>query len=191
MIITEESALGQELAKHEQHVGRITQTPGNPYVFRPFPKMVYRAAKLHGQIRCMAGAPDVFLFNGQSAMADYDRACQEVERFNMQCQLTVTDERELTKAYESGWRDTPVLALEHAEQIEQDIARASAETAHAAQGMSKKAKRELAAADASTSAHVTDVVGTPKARRGRAAAKTANAVAPTSPIPTAKRGRSR
>lgn len=178
MIITPESELGKELAKHEQFAGRITDTPGNPYRFRPYPAMLYRAAKLNGQLRCMTGDPDVFLFNGQNAMNDYDRACQAVARFNASCQLTVNDDQERQKAFESGWRETPQAALAFAEQVELDISTAAAETAAAAQGMTDKAKRELKAADAETSDHVTDVTGTPKSRRGRAASKKSNAVAP-------------
>jgi hypothetical protein len=143
LIITEESELGKELAKWEQHPGRITQNPGNPYKYRPFPKMVYKAIKRDdGRIVCND---------------PHD------EQFSRRCQFIVKSEAELEKANRDGWRNTPTEAMEYAEGLERDIAQAAAEAAFHAQRMSEKAQAELAKADAENFEHVTDVV---PAKRG-------------------------
>jgi hypothetical protein len=162
------------LSKWEQFPNRVTETPGNPYVYRPYPKMLYMAYKRNGQIRCMEGAPDPYLYQTQVA---YERAQQENDRFNASCQRVVANDRELDNALGQGWRGTPQEAMAHLEALEQDIGNAAAEAAFHAKGMSQKAKDELAAADQTTHEHVTDVVGTPKSRRGSDAKQKSNAVA--------------
>ena len=76
-IVTAESDYGKELIKFEQHeTKRITGdwTPGNPYKFRPYPKMLYRATKRHdGSVVCMDGMPHPLAFPTAEA---HDRACQ-------------------------------------------------------------------------------------------------------------------
>lgn len=136
--------------------------------------MLYMAYKRNGQIRCMEGAPDPYLFQTQQA---YDRAQQENDRFNASCQRIVANDRELDTALGAGWRGTPQEAMAHLEALEQDIGNAAAESAFNAQRMSRQAKEELAAADQTTHEHVTDVVGTPKSRRGSDAKRKSRAVA--------------
>lgn len=166
--------MAKELSKFEQFPNRHCETPGNPYVYRPYPKMLYMAYKRNGKICCMDGAPDPYLFQTPQA---YERAQQENERFNGSCQRIVGSDRELDNALGLGWRGTPQEAMAHLEALEQDIGNAAAEAAYDAQRMSAKAKDELAAADKTTHEHVTDVIGTPKSRRGSDAKKKSNAVA--------------
>lgn len=174
IIITPESALGLELAKWEQFPSKITDAPGNSYVYREYPRMVYRAALRAGKIRCLDVAPDPFHFDKP---AEYDRAILETERFNQQCQHVVRDDSEYIRALEQGWRNTPAEACAALEVKAQGIGDAAAEVAFQAQSMGAKAQAELKAADADTDAHVVDVVGTPRSVRGTDAAKPSRGIA--------------
>lgn len=168
IVISPDSELGKELCKHEQHRTRYVgedQQPGNPYVYRPYPAMVYMAHKRpDGVVLCMDVPPDAYLFADDKV---YARACLSVETFNKRCSKIVTSEDEHRRAKNEGWRDSPTDALERHEAMEQEIARASAEALHAAQRMTPKAKEELADAGQQTHEHVVDVV--PQRKRGRPA----------------------
>ncbi len=170
IIIPHDSEWGKELAKWEQHRTKYVgdeQQPGNPYTFRPYPMALYRAAKTpNGKVVCMQADPDPVQYPDDKAL---ERAQREVAAFNQRCFMKVGNDEEERRAKNDGWRNTPAEALAQFEAREQEIARASAEALHAAQGMSGKAKDELAAAGEETHEHVTDVKGgskqTPKFAR--------------------------
>lgn len=143
MIIQPESELGKELAKWEK-----------PYVYRPFPKMVYRAQKVNGKAYCVMPAPSQF---GWRDAAEYQQAILHAEAVTMQNQLTVQNEDELKRARDNGWRETPQAALDHLEAVEQDIAKAAAEANFGVRRMGEGAQREHKAATDSTHEHVVDV----------------------------------
>lgn len=168
IVISPESELGRELCKHEQHFTKYVgdgMTPGNPYVYRPFPAMLYKASKKrNGQACCIDIPPDASQFEN---MAQYERACLDVEAFNRRNQRIVGSEEEHRRAMNEGWSKGPNEALEKFEAIEKEIGQAAAEAAYRAQHMSEKARAEFKAAESATEHHVTDVMGVPKARRGR------------------------
>lgn len=171
VIITPQSELGKELRKWEQTHTQYSidengeSKPGNPYVYRPYPKMLYKANALaNGKPSCMAPAPQVWDF---TSMDQYERALLTAETFTKSCQKIVKDEAAYAIAKGQGWAESPKDALELYEQQQQAIAQAAAEAAHAVQRMSEKAKAEHAAAEKTTSAHVTDLVSVPKSKRGR------------------------
>jgi len=159
IVISPESELGRELARWEQHRTKYVgdeQQPGNPYAFRPYPRMVYQArSHPSGQTRCLTPMPQTFDY---VTMDQYERALLHAD----------------TQARDEGWRDTPAEALQHHEALERAIGDAAAKAAFSAQRMSSKAQRELQAADEATHEHVVDVK--PARKRGRPAKGTPHAV---------------
>ena len=160
LVINPHSALGKELRKWEQHRTELVPrgtNPGNPYVYREYPKMLYRAQRLpNGQSGCLAQHPDPYQFERAD---QFERAVLMVESFNRSCTRVVADESQERIAIGQGWALDPKAAMAVYEQEQQAIGNAAAEAAYAAQGMTSKAREELKAADASTHQHVTDVKG--------------------------------
>lgn len=180
IIVTPESRYGQELARFEQHHGpytseneydvngnkMATKGPGNPYKFRPFPTMLYRASqRADGRVVCLEGMPHPHDFETMEA---HDRACQAVTTQNERCQLVVNDESERAKAFEAGWRESPVVALEFAQSRQDKLFEAAAHRAHEDRNMSDLAKAESTAAEEAAGAkQVPEVLRQPVRRRGR------------------------
>ena len=160
LVINPHSALGKELRKWEQHRTELVPrgtNPGNPYVYREYPKMLYRAQRLpNGQSGCLAQHPNPYTFERAD---QFERAVLMVESFNRSCTRVVSDESQERIAIGQGWALDPKAAMAVYEQEQQAIGNAAAEAAYAAQGMTSKARAELTAADASTHQHVTDVKG--------------------------------
>ncbi len=166
IVINHASALGKELLKWEQHqshfVGR-GQTPGNAYVFRPYPKMVYRAVKKqNGKVVCMEGEPSIHQY---SNMNEYNMALNAAAQLEAQCHKDVHSEEEWLMAKGQGWCETPPAAIAQFEKEEQERAAASAEAIYAAKRMGEKAREEFAAAEAATAEHVVDVTPASKKRQ--------------------------
>lgn len=167
IVINAHSELGKEYLKWEQHQTYLVprgKSPGNPYVYRPFPAMVYKAIERQGKVICMDPMPAPHDFERAD---QYERACLSVDTFNKSCQKIVHDDSERAIAFNDGWRGSPKDAIEALHERNKQIATAAAEVAYHAQRMSEQAKAELAEADASTDEHVTDVK--PIMKRGKAA----------------------
>jgi hypothetical protein len=98
----------EELAKFEQWPTAWAPRPGNPYEYRPFPKMVYKAAKWMGKIASHAVPGPSWEFRD---MEEYRRAEDSAAQFTRSCQRIVDNEQELQKAYEEGYRSDPVEAV--------------------------------------------------------------------------------
>lgn len=174
IIRTGAGAYEHELAKWEQFPHDVIATdpnsgdrvrPGNPYTFRPYPKMLYKAHPSpisNGKTLCMESMPNPMLFADEKA---YSRATLAVEAFNKSCTFTVKSEDEERQAKNNGWRETAKDAMAFCAERDAAFATAAAEVAYAAQGMTEKARRELADADASTHEHVVDVPATRKRAR--------------------------
>lgn len=148
-VVTAESEYGKELIKWEQHdTKRISGdwTPGNPYKFRPYPKMLYRAAKRQdGSVGCMDGVPHPLSFPNAEA---HDRAAQAVEHFNRGCYMVVETEEAEARAKADGWRNTVPEALAHAHKRDTDDLKAAAHRAYEDRNMSPAAQAEAAQAEA-------------------------------------------
>jgi hypothetical protein len=157
-VISPESAEGKELLKHEQWPANWNGTryePGNPYVFRPFPKMVYRAtAKENGKVVCMEAPPEPDRYEKP---VDYDRALRLHDQLMKACTKIVPDESAYLVAKGQGWCDDPTLALEAYEAQQRALGDAAAERLFRDQRMTRKAQDEAAMADISTHEHVGDV----------------------------------
>lgn len=169
IVISPDSALGKELAKWEQHRTKYVsdeEQPGNPYTYRPYPKMLYRAQPhpISKQTRCMDVEPDVLQY---ATVQEYERALNMITRFNTACTRIVMSDDEQRRAMNDGWRESPDLAMAAAEQREIELSTLAAERHYKDRSMSEKAQAEAAEADRSTSAHVVDVVGASKKTRGR------------------------
>jgi hypothetical protein len=157
VVINPESELGKEMLKWEQFPrhgmdGSLIQ-PGNPYTYRPFPKMLYKAVKGDdGRIRCLDTLAPIHLFPTMDA---YQRESNRVEAFNTSCMLQVGSVEEMERAKRQGWVEGgPDKAIAALKALEDDISTAAAEANAKAVGMTAKAKRERAARDASTDEHL-------------------------------------
>lgn len=141
----------KELAKFEQWPTPWAPKPGNPYKYRPFPKMVYRAAKWMGKIACHAVVGPGWEFKSAE-----ERRIKEAsaEDFTKSCQRIVENEEQLQKAYEEGYRGDPLEAENFLQAREKAISTGAAERHYSDERMSEKAQREAAAADAETAEHL-------------------------------------
>lgn len=166
VVINPHSAYGKELRKWEQHRTYLVPpgtNPGNPYVFRPYPKMLYRAQrKLNGQWRCMEPTPHPYEY---PTVDEYQRAVLANESFNRSCYRLVQDESEERLAKGQGWSESPTDAMDLCQKEQDAVGTAAAEAAYAAAHMSEKAQREYDDASRQTSAHVTDVKGSKRGRK--------------------------
>ena len=179
MVIAPESELGKELAKWNTPRNRpIVDSNGDPILdpagreimgmgaigFEPYPKMLYKAKPRNGKAMVLEPLPLSYEYDNEK---QFEQAVLRAETMNRQCWRIVHDDTEEKRAHDEGWRTGQKEALDHYEGLQQDMAQAAAEAAHAAQRMSEKARKELAAADDVTHEHVVDVASAPKRGRKR------------------------
>ena len=142
VVILPESDLGRELAKWNK-----------PYVFVPYPKMLYRARRRPDGV-VSVGEGDDRILGGQPGIA---------ESFTNGCQKIVRDEAEERAAISDGWANTQQQALERFESKEKAVADVAAHRSYEDRNMSEKAQAEAAVVEASEFAHVPEVTR----KRGR------------------------
>jgi hypothetical protein len=161
-----ESPYVKEMAKWEQFPSEYTLgglKPGNPYTFRPYPKMLYMARQTRsGKWAVSDELPSRFGFPDDQS---WDRACQEVAKFNESCYRVVNDEAEDKRAHEEGWRDNPKMAMEWRESLEKAIGDAAAERNFRDRNMGEKAKAEAAKAEAEHFGHLAEIPEKPRRRK--------------------------
>lgn len=149
VVYTPESEYAKELVKFEQHVTPLTMAvgkpPGNPYVYRPFPAMLYKMRRRDD------GVP--MIIDPQN------------EAWSAGNYMTVNDERELSRAVEAGWRPSVKEAEEFFHSRERATSNAAAERAYTDARMSEPARREAAVAEAETHEQLPEIPE--KKRRGR------------------------
>lgn len=161
-------AYADEVRKWEQTDTQYSMTPeghsqpGNRYVFRPYPRMLYKAYLRNGKAVCMEGPPHPYAFRSPGEL---EMAILQNDSFNRSCYMVVGNDAEYDKERGRGWRDDPNDAIAFLEALEQDIGNAAAEAAAASKHMTATAQREHAAAEASTHAHVVDVVPQPHGQK--------------------------
>lgn len=155
-VISPESEEGKELAKWEQFPanwnGNVVQA-GNPYVYRPFPKMLYKATKREdGRIVCLESEPAMSAF---LTMDSYQREVARVHAHNASACLTVGSADEMERAVRQGWVEgSPLDAIARLKAFEDEIANAAAEANAKAVGMTDKARRERNKRESATDEHV-------------------------------------
>ena len=131
-----------------------TNGPGNPYVYRAFPKMVYRAQHWNGKAACGATVADAMEYRNPG---EHEQAVERARRFTDACQLIVANETELHIAQENGWREDPKTAVEYLLSRDRARGQAAAERNHEDRNMGDVAKREAAAAVAEAGEHLPEV----------------------------------
>lgn len=146
-LVNPESPETKEMVKWEQFPSKWTlgAAPGNPYQYRPFPAMVYRAHQIPaphlgaGKLAVSLGEPEFYGFRDQQ---EWERARESAARFTTSCQRIVNDEAELSRAMEDGWRPTPGEALAHAEARANVISHETHKRQSADSAMSEGARAE-------------------------------------------------
>lgn len=144
VLINQTSNFAKEMAKFEQFPSPYGN-PGNPYVMREFPKMLYRAELWKGKPLCMAAPPDPYEFPNPMEL---QRVEDQARRFTERCHITVKDEREQQKAFENGYRETPAEAVEYLVNRQRGEGVAAAERHYEDRNMSEPAKAEAKAEEA-------------------------------------------
>jgi hypothetical protein len=169
------SPLAEELRKWEQHHtpyaidGEGNSRPGNPYVYRDYPHMLYKAQVWHrsGKAVVAAPPPSYYDFIGVPDMAmAYQMAMEEAEVFTARCQRTVQNEEEERIAVGQGWVRGQQNAVDRYEAEQWELSKLAANAAYHASHMSEGAQAEFEAAQDATSHQVADVPA-PKKRPGR------------------------
>ena len=172
IVVVPGSNYAKEMTKFEQFPSKYTagSQPGNPYRYRPFPKMLYRAQHWNGARACMAAPPDPVDFRDPR---DFERAEEAARKFTEKCQRIVQDESEYQKAFEDSWRESPKEAIEALEARDRGIANATAERNWQDRNMGEQAKLEAAEAVAAVGGeHLPEIVE--KSRRGRRSGRRAS-----------------
>lgn len=168
IVIVPGSNYAKEMAKFEQFPSAYGANPGNPYVYRPFPKMLYRAELWQGKPLCMAADPNPVDFSNPNEL---NRVQEQARQFTEKCQRIVNDEREYQKAMENGWREHPSEAVEYLQGRLRSEANAAAERNYADRNMSDSAKVESKVSEAAIfdeeGRHAGEIPEKPKKRRGR------------------------
>lgn len=158
IVINPHSELGRELRRWEQHYTHLVPPgtkPGNPYVYRPYPKMLYKAQRnAKGKVLCVEAPPHPWDFERGE---QYERAILMFESFNKSNQKIVDDEAAERLAKGQGWCESPQAAVEQFEREQQAVGNAAAEVAFAAQRMSPEARAELHTVERTTHEHTVDV----------------------------------
>lgn len=143
LVIVPGSNYANEMEKFEQFPSRYGGSPGNPYQYRPFPKMLYRAEFWKGKAVCMAAPPDPLEYPNPS---EFQRVEEAARRFSESCQLIVKGEVEYQRAMENGYRESPDEAVSYLLSRRAAQGQAAAERAYADRGMSEAAQAEAKAA---------------------------------------------
>jgi hypothetical protein len=157
------SSYQKEMAKWEQFPDSkwALGQPGNAYVYRPFPKMLYKAERRNGKIACMEAAPDRYEYKDDRAFQFAEEAAR---RFTDKCQLTVHNDVEMSRAMEIGYRESPKEAEEFIAAKERGESKEIAHRNYDDRNMSENAKAEIAKAQDAVGEPLAEI---PEARRVR------------------------
>jgi hypothetical protein len=157
------SNFAREVAKFEQFPTIYTagDQPGNPYAYRPYPKMLYRAEHWKGKAVCMASPPNSREFYDEQ---EFTRAEEAARAFTERCQMIVGNESERSKAFENGWREHPEEAVAYLLGRDKEISTQTAHRHFEDKNMSELAQREIAAAEEAHDGHLPEI---PEQRRRR------------------------
>lgn len=156
----------KELSKWEQFPKSYTTVHGvgNPYVYRPYPKMLYKAGHFKGKVVCGANEPNASEY---SNLGGYHADAAQAKMFNESCQKIVQNDIEHSRAMEDGWRESPAEAVNHALAVDKSIADHAAMRNYEDRNMSEMAKREIqAASDAVGGEHLPEIERKPIRKGG-------------------------
>jgi hypothetical protein len=145
ILVTPGSAHQVYMAKFEQlpHSKWAFGNPGNPYVFRRWPAMMFHAERRNGQIKCMDTEPQRYEFQHE---ANYLQAIEGARHFTAKCIRTVAGQEEWARAMNDGWRDSPDDAIKACEERENVKSTVIAHGNYEDRNMSERALAEKDAA---------------------------------------------
>lgn len=138
---------------------------GNPYKYRPFPKMLYHAERVNGAPVCMGAPPDPYNPAYSTNPALFERDVLAAQRFTEKCQRIVNDEREFQKAMEGGWRESPEDAVAFLIQRDKNTSKLDAHREYEDRNLSDSAKAEIMAEREARGGD--PIAEMPEKRRGR------------------------
>ena len=160
------SQRAKDLAEWEQHdtlTCRLAgKSPGRPYVYRPFPKMLFKATQIPPG-NAGAGKFAVFMPIPRRSPMETEQvwalAVSFAEEFTKANQCEVRDENELKARLESGegWAEGPQEALAVQEVYAKAISDAAAERNWQDRRMSEKAKAESLAVESEHFGHLGEI----------------------------------
>jgi hypothetical protein len=142
IVVVPGSNYANEMQKFEQFPSKYGNAPGNPYVYRPFPKMVYRAEEWKGKVACLAAPPDPSEFANP---AEFQRTEEQARKFTDRCCRVVQNETEYLTARADGWRENPADAMTAGLERQRSVGTAAAERNYDDRNMGELAKREIIA----------------------------------------------
>lgn len=159
-----------EEAKHEQFERDVPRglQPGNPYTFRPYPAMVYKAQQIPpgfpgaGKHVVALQKPNSFSFHNPQ---EWQQACEMAETFTASCQLVVGDKDEHKRARDQGWRDSQQEALEFQASLDKLVSDAAGVRNWEDRNMGAKAQAERDKAEAENFGHLGEIPEKPIVRR--------------------------
>lgn len=144
---------------------KVHKQPGNPYQYREYPAMVFRARKdRSGKFAVGAEIPPEWTFATRDL---YDRAKEQAHQFAAGNQRVVKSDAERAAAHREGWRDSPEEALELAQAERTEVSNETAQRHHEERSMSEAARAEAAQFDAENPGHQPVIPEQPIRRRGR------------------------
>jgi len=165
IIVVPGSPTAREYEKWEQFNSKWGQNPGNPYKYREFPRMLYKADRINGKPFVMFPDPVAYDYPTRDA---FKAAMERKKSFDRNCQMIVKDESEMSRAVEAGWRPTVEEAIAHALKRDEAVSTATAEREYADRNASEAAQREIRAAkEAVGNEHLPEIPEKPIRRRGR------------------------
>ncbi len=165
IVVIPGSNYANEMQRFEQFSSKYGNEPGNPYVYRPFPKMVYKAEEWRGKVACMAAPPDSAEFSNP---AEFQRTEELARKYTERCCRIVQDEAEYLRAKADGWRDDPMAAVEAGLERRRSLANAAAQRNYDDRNMGELARREAAATIAAAGGeHQPEIHAQAVRRRGR------------------------
>lgn len=146
MVVTPGSAHQREMAKFEQlpHSKWAFGNPGNPYKFRRWPAMMYKAERRNGQIKCMESEPQPYEFQHER---NYIQAIEGAKQFTAKCIRTVESQEQWARSMEEGYRDSPEDAIQACKERENAESTAMAHLNHEDRNIGELARREKTAAE--------------------------------------------
>lgn len=138
-------------------------SPGNPYVKRLYPWMLYKAHQMpNGKFAVSQDEPTFFGFRDAN---EWQRAKDEATRFTTSCQRTVMSETEHERARADGWRNSPQEALDFQASLQKLMGDEAARQNFADKNMSEKALEEKRKLEADHFGHLPEIPAQPIVRR--------------------------
>src|SRR6266849_2467734 len=161
-VFTEKQKEEAKWEQFERDVPRGLQ-PGNPYVKRLYPWMLYKAHQLpNGKYAVAMDEPGFFGFRDAN---EWQRAKDQASAFTKSCHRTVNSEAEHGRARAEGWRNDPQEALDFQASLQKLMGDEAAARNFGDKNMREKALAERDKAEADHFGHLPSIPEKPIVRR--------------------------